>query len=231
MTGGRVAILGPTGVNFAAGMSGGIAYVFDETGLFDDRCNLGMVDLELMTEPKPTSELRNMIEQHVRYTGSHRGQRHPRRLGVVHAALRQGLPDGLQASARRVEPGGRGRGERRGGEGLSMSRERAFLESDRQDVAYRPVAERVNDFSSVDVPLTDDEIQAQAARCMDCGTPVLPRGAQRVPAVSTSSRSSTSSSTTAAGKRRSTSCCTRTVSRNSPGGSVRRHAKAPACWA
>ena len=51
MTGGRVVILGPTGVNFAAGMSGGIAYVFDETGLFDDRCNLDMVDLELVTEP------------------------------------------------------------------------------------------------------------------------------------------------------------------------------------
>ncbi len=46
MTGGRVAILGPTGVNFAAGMSGGIAYVLDETGLFDARCNLEMVDLE-----------------------------------------------------------------------------------------------------------------------------------------------------------------------------------------
>jgi glutamate synthase domain-containing protein 2/glutamate synthase domain-containing protein 1/glutamate synthase domain-containing protein 3 len=75
MTGGRVAILGPTGVNFAAGMSGGIAYVFDETGLFDDRCNLGMVDLESMTEPEDRQELRNMIEQHVRHTDSHRGQR------------------------------------------------------------------------------------------------------------------------------------------------------------
>jgi glutamate synthase (NADPH/NADH) large chain len=75
MTGGRVAILGPTGVNFAAGMSGGIAYVLDETGLFGDRCNLGMVDLELMTEPKDQEELRRMIEQHVKYTGSRRGQR------------------------------------------------------------------------------------------------------------------------------------------------------------
>ncbi len=74
MTGGRVAILGPTGVNFAAGMSGGIAYVFDETGLFDDRCNLGMVDLELMTKPDDKEELRGMIERHVKYTGSRRGQ-------------------------------------------------------------------------------------------------------------------------------------------------------------
>ncbi len=75
MTGGRVAILGPTGVNFAAGMSGGIAYVFDETGLFDDRCNLDMVDLELVTEPGDQAELKHMIEQHLRHTGSRRAQR------------------------------------------------------------------------------------------------------------------------------------------------------------
>ncbi len=74
MTGGRVAILGPTGVNFAAGMSGGIAYVFDETGLFDDRCNLGMVDLELVTAPEDQDELRHMIEQHLLHTGSRRAR-------------------------------------------------------------------------------------------------------------------------------------------------------------
>jgi len=74
MTGGHVAILGPTGVNFAAGMSGGIAYVYDETGLFDERCNLGMVDLELMTDPQDQAELKCMIEQHVKHTGSARGQ-------------------------------------------------------------------------------------------------------------------------------------------------------------
>jgi glutamate synthase domain-containing protein 2/glutamate synthase domain-containing protein 3 len=74
MTGGRVAILGPTGVNFGAGMSGGIAYVYDETGLFDDRCNLDMVDLELVTEPADQEELRHMIEQHAKYTGSGRAR-------------------------------------------------------------------------------------------------------------------------------------------------------------
>jgi glutamate synthase domain-containing protein 2/glutamate synthase domain-containing protein 1/glutamate synthase domain-containing protein 3 len=72
MTGGRVAVLGPTGVNFGAGMSGGIAYVFDETGLFDDRCNLGMVDLELMDDPQDQAELRTMIERHAKYTHSQR---------------------------------------------------------------------------------------------------------------------------------------------------------------
>ena len=69
MTGGRVAILGPTGVNFAAGMSGGIAYVLDETGLFDARCNLEMVDLESLNE-EDEQELRGMIERHAVLTGS-----------------------------------------------------------------------------------------------------------------------------------------------------------------
>ena len=73
MTGGRVAILGPTGVNFAAGMSGGIAYVLDETGSFDARCNLEMVDLESL-DAADEKELRGMIERHAAQTGSPRAK-------------------------------------------------------------------------------------------------------------------------------------------------------------
>jgi len=75
MTGGRVAILGPTGVNFGAGMSGGIAYVFDKTGMFDSKCNLGMLDLELVMRQADQDELRGMIERHVEYTDSRNGRR------------------------------------------------------------------------------------------------------------------------------------------------------------
>jgi len=74
MTGGRVVILGPTGINFAAGMSGGIAYVYDETGNFDNQCNLGMVDLELVNSEEDRQELREMLEQHVFYTESVKGR-------------------------------------------------------------------------------------------------------------------------------------------------------------
>ena len=75
MTGGRVAVLGPTGRNFAAGMSGGVAYVLDETGDFGDlRCNLGMVELEAMTDPQDIAELRSMIAKHYRYTRSARAR-------------------------------------------------------------------------------------------------------------------------------------------------------------
>ena len=70
MTGGVVVVLGPTGLNFAAGMSGGIAFVFDERRQFDQRCNLDMVDLESLIETEDIALLRRMVEQHVRFTDS-----------------------------------------------------------------------------------------------------------------------------------------------------------------
>jgi glutamate synthase domain-containing protein 3 len=74
MTGGRVVILGETGVNFAAGMSGGIAYILDEGFGFDGRCNLDMVDLELLEDPVDIRELRDLIMRHLENTGSRRAQ-------------------------------------------------------------------------------------------------------------------------------------------------------------
>ncbi len=70
MTGGRVVVMGPTGRNFAAGMSGGIAYVWDAAGDFISRCNLGTVELERVETPDDMAELLNLIEQHRQYTES-----------------------------------------------------------------------------------------------------------------------------------------------------------------
>ncbi|HKO88330.1 MAG TPA: glutamate synthase-related protein [Burkholderiales bacterium] len=91
MTGGTVIVLGRTGRNFAAGMSGGIAYVFDEDGTFKDRCNLSMVALEtVLTEAEQEAKLprdiwhlgrsdedvlKSYIEKHARYTGSAEAKR------------------------------------------------------------------------------------------------------------------------------------------------------------
>jgi glutamate synthase (ferredoxin) len=76
MTGGRTVVIGPSGRNFAAGMSGGVAYVLDEAGDFAEfRCNLEMVDLEKVAAQPDVSELRQMLEKHVRYTGSTVGRR------------------------------------------------------------------------------------------------------------------------------------------------------------
>ena len=72
MTGGVVVVLGSTGNNFAAGMSGGIAYVYDPSGLFDTRCNLDMVDLEPVHLRADTQQLKGLIEQHFRHTNSER---------------------------------------------------------------------------------------------------------------------------------------------------------------
>ncbi len=70
MTGGRVAVLGNIGRNFAAGMSGGVAYVWDHLGELPTKCNMGMVELERMDAQEDIEELRSMIEKHQRFTGS-----------------------------------------------------------------------------------------------------------------------------------------------------------------
>ncbi len=74
MTGGRVVILGQTGRNFAAGMSGGVAYVLDVRGDFPALVNMQMVGLERIEREDEAEEVRAMIERHVRYTGSARGK-------------------------------------------------------------------------------------------------------------------------------------------------------------
>jgi glutamate synthase (ferredoxin) len=70
MTGGVVVVLGSTGRNFAAGMSGGIAFVYDPEDDFEIRFNAGLADLELVTGPEDIATLRHMIEEHYRTTGS-----------------------------------------------------------------------------------------------------------------------------------------------------------------
>ena len=90
MTGGTVVVLGKTGRNFAAGMSGGVAYVYDEDGLFAKRCNLAMVTLEKVlpaAEQKASvdagiwhrgqtdeEQLKKLLDEHLRWTGSRRAR-------------------------------------------------------------------------------------------------------------------------------------------------------------
>ena len=69
MTGGRVVVLGPTGRNFAAGMSGGVAYVYDVDRRFASRCNTELVDLDPLTD-EDAHELRMLIKEHAQRTGS-----------------------------------------------------------------------------------------------------------------------------------------------------------------
>ncbi len=74
MTGGRAVILGAVGRNFGAGMSGGVAYIWDVDGLSTARINSGMVDLEAMEDPADMAELKALIEEHLEATGSDRAK-------------------------------------------------------------------------------------------------------------------------------------------------------------
>jgi len=70
MTGGRVVIIGPTGRNFGAGMSGGVAFVHDPRGDFHLRCNMEMIDLDPLTDEEDKEFVRGLLERHVEYTDS-----------------------------------------------------------------------------------------------------------------------------------------------------------------
>jgi glutamate synthase (ferredoxin) len=75
MTGGRVVVLGPTGRNFAAGMSGGVAYVLDADGKFSTRCNREMVRLSRLEDAEEIARVKAMIQEHVAWTHSAHAQR------------------------------------------------------------------------------------------------------------------------------------------------------------
>jgi len=75
MTGGRAVIIGPTGRNFAAGMSGGIAYIWDPNNQFDTQCNMEMVEVESMQSDEDIQELHRLIKNHHEYTGSEVAER------------------------------------------------------------------------------------------------------------------------------------------------------------
>jgi len=74
MTGGRVVIIGGTGRNFAAGMSGGVAYVLDEGQAFERRCNKEMVSLSKLDDAEEAKQVHGLIHRHAQLTGSKRAQ-------------------------------------------------------------------------------------------------------------------------------------------------------------
>jgi len=91
MTGGRVVVLGATGRNFAAGMSGGIAYVYDRDGEFASRVNYELVEIEPLDDAD-LEWLKSTIEKHVEYTGSEVGQRLLNSWNVETSKIRKVMP-------------------------------------------------------------------------------------------------------------------------------------------
>jgi glutamate synthase (NADPH/NADH) large chain len=93
MTGGVVVVLGPTGRNFGAGMSGGLAFVLDEDGAFASRCNMGMVGVEPLSDSADEALVRRLVEEHVSRTGSVRGADLLARWAEVRARFRKIIPN------------------------------------------------------------------------------------------------------------------------------------------
>ena len=103
MTGGVVVVLGRTGRNFAAGMSGGIAFVLDEVGKFQSRCNIGMVELETVSTKEDKQLLHELITTHFMYTGSRKAKQVLDALECHIAEIREGHAGRLQARPGRTE--------------------------------------------------------------------------------------------------------------------------------
>ena len=173
MTGGRVVVLGPTGRNFAAGMSGGLAFVLDEHGAFrgqgqrrDARPARGAHRGRRRRGPRAR---RGAPAAH-RLAG---GPARARLLGGAAAALRQGLPDRLQARA------GRAGRRLRAGDRRLMGELGGFLKIERVGVPYEDPTQRIageNTYKEFVVQRSDEELAAQGARCMDCGVPFCHNG-------------------------------------------------------
>jgi glutamate synthase (NADPH/NADH) large chain len=100
MTGGVVVVLGDTGRNFGAGMSGGEAFVLDESGTFDRKVNRGMVRVEALTDDRDRRLVRRLVETHLHHTGSEKAQRVLENWDEAVDQFRKVMPE---AFARQVE--------------------------------------------------------------------------------------------------------------------------------
>ena len=182
MTNGLVVVLGRTGRNFAAGMTGGIAYVLDRVGDFASlRCNRSEVDLEPVSHERDVEILHHLISQHSELTGSPQAKwilenwhatlpkfikvfphEYKRVLGIPR------MPAGVIA-AQSAKP--------------AIDRVTRWVKVTGIQGIYartvptrRSVDERVNDYLEVYQPFGEDKVRTQAARCMDCGIPFCHTG-------------------------------------------------------
>ncbi|KAI9323593.1 hypothetical protein BX666DRAFT_2022321 [Dichotomocladium elegans] len=200
MTGGRVVILGSTGRNFAAGMSGGIAYVLDLDGKFKQKVNMEMVALETVNDDERIEELRDMIEDHRHYTGSEIADRIllnfnqylPKFVMVMpieYRALLEKQRASKTAEAppvveeipsepvKAAEPVVEDVEDSLLDEASILERRakldkiRGFMKYKRRGEGYRNAKKRTSDWDEINYRLTRPQLHEQAARCMDCGVP------------------------------------------------------------
>ncbi|KAJ2779520.1 glutamate synthase [NADH], partial [Coemansia interrupta] len=208
MTGGRVVVLGRIGRNFAAGMSGGIAYVLAPSEFdVDSLCNAETVALERITDDAEAAWLRDVVQRHADVTGSQRARN-------VLADF-----DRLLAQVVKVYPHEYRRAQESASEktaesckkhkhtpadasshnavvdiedaladdaalvqrAAKLDKLRGFAKYRRRGDAYRSAARRVNDWNEISARQTRAQLQTQAARCIDCGVPFCQSDADGCP--------------------------------------------------
>ena len=163
-------VLGRTGRNFAAGMSGGFAYVYDEDGGFRRRCNHEMVDLEDVVEEDDLSTLRGLIKQHFESTGSTKAQTLLQSWDEIVPRVRKDIPPRLQEGHGRAEEG-KGSWSQQ-----PMGKPTGFKEFGRESPKRRLVQERIRDYREFYQEWPEQEIRDQGARCMSCAVPFCHTG-------------------------------------------------------
>ena len=191
MTGGRVVVIGKTGRNFAAGMSGGYAYVLDRDGRFESRCNKDLVTIEGLGS-EDAAFVAALLDEHRRVTGSAKAAELLARWEETLPRLLKVVPGGVPARAgpdRRTAPR---RAERERAARTTHCRFRGaiatrprrsdmgkltgFMQYARQSAAKRPVDERLRDYRELELPVVNERLTEQGARCMDCGIPFCNSG-------------------------------------------------------
>ncbi|KAJ2895576.1 glutamate synthase [Zalerion maritima] len=201
MTGGRVVVLGNTGRNFAAGMSGGIAYVLDIHGDFHTKLNMEMVEASSLAESDhdEIAYVRGLIEDHHHYTGSELAARilvdfnralkrfvkvlpidYKRVLEEEKAKAAQvkAVESELPIITKKEEQPKLQDIEETVGDAaaekkraLVLDKTKGFMKYQRRNEKYRSSKTRVKDWAELTSRLNEDELKYQSARCMDCGVP------------------------------------------------------------
>ncbi|OMJ19811.1 putative glutamate synthase [NADPH] [Smittium culicis] len=200
MTGGTVVILGKTGRNFAAGMSGGIAYVYtQDIETFSKNCNHDMVSLQVPSQAD-LEVVYKLVVAHKRYTGSQKADRIIRNWGerskffikVISPEYEMVLKEREKIGSKRevpTEASKRVSPKEKAGSVLvdvedsvpnilvnsAASKKkfklRGFIEQKRQNEVYREPRVRIKDWNEINSRLSKSKLVVQAARCMDCGIP------------------------------------------------------------
>ncbi|PVV02203.1 hypothetical protein BB560_003349 [Smittium megazygosporum] len=194
MTGGRVIILGRTGRNFAAGMSGGVAYLFEEDlEEFKGNLNPELVELETLDiNDEETNTVRSYIEKHIKYTGSKIAQRVVANwkdsirkcIKVIPVDYKKLLNKNKEKPKIKAEENifktettitdlediiqEKGKEKRKT---MMIDKKKGFMEQKRQSEGERKVFERTKDWEEVKLIMKGKPLKIQASRCMDCGVP------------------------------------------------------------